>query len=45
MCTTARAGRPCRPDRAVGVSTGTIKHWFAEGLMDKPAFHGEEGRR
>lgn len=26
--------------RAAGVSTGTIKHWFAEGLMDKPAFHG-----
>ncbi|WP_437494886.1 MerR family transcriptional regulator [Sorangium sp. So ce1014] len=26
--------------RAAGVSTGTIKHWFAEGLMDKPAFRG-----
>lgn len=24
--------------RAVGVSTGTIKHWIAEGLMDKPVF-------
>ncbi|AUX27500.1 hypothetical protein SOCEGT47_080910 [Sorangium cellulosum] len=24
--------------RAAGVSTGTIKHWIAEGLMDKPAF-------
>ncbi|WP_437522265.1 helix-turn-helix domain-containing protein [Sorangium sp. So ce726] len=26
--------------RAAGVSTGTIKHWFAEGLMDKPVFRG-----
>jgi DNA-binding transcriptional MerR regulator len=24
--------------RAVGISTATIKHWIAEGLLDKPAF-------
>lgn len=24
--------------RAAGVSSATIKHWIAEGLMDKPAF-------